>query len=249
MKRANISRAIIWSCLVLLVGAVSFRAASECRFAVSKYKFGEMTALADKYGTDKGSGGNLYSEVYEYFFAPIKQTARKVFEIGIDKGASIEMWRDYFPKATIYGIDIIDESRFNSGRIKTFIADQANRGDLQRFVHTYGSDFDIILDDGGHSMRQQQVSLGALFKHVRSGGYYVIEDLGTSLFEKGSYEIDPDGKNTTLDMVLSYIKTGKIESKYLSSEEKEYLVSNIIYCNLLFRGSKGKVIGCIFKKR
>lgn len=42
--------------------------------------------------------------------------------------------------------------------------------------------FDVIVDDGGHSMKQQIVSLRTLFKHVKPGGFYILEDLLTSYF-------------------------------------------------------------------
>ena len=68
-------------------------------------KTGELTALADKYGTDKGNLGHHYTPVYELFFAPIKYEAKKVFEIGVFKGASMRVWHDYFPNAVVYGIE------------------------------------------------------------------------------------------------------------------------------------------------
>ena len=119
------------------------------------YKFKKLTNLANKYGTDKGSKGHTYTEVYEYFFYPIKYRARKICEIGIANGSSLRMLRDYFPNAVIHGIDIKDKSWLISKGIKTFVADQTNKGQLNDFINTYGYGFEIILDDGGHTMKQQ----------------------------------------------------------------------------------------------
>jgi hypothetical protein len=138
-----------------VLGLSSFLSAivnSGC--ARSEYTFGNLTNTANKYGTDKGAKGNNYTEVYEYFFCPIKYKARKICEIGILKGASLKMFGDYFPNAVIYGIDIIDTFWLNSNTIKTFVADQANRKQLKGFIDMYGDGFDIILDDGGHAMAQ-----------------------------------------------------------------------------------------------
>lgn len=224
-------------------------------FTSSEYKSGELINLADKYKTDKGSGGDAwighsYVEVYEYFFYPIKYEARKIFEIGVAEGASLKMLRDYFPNAVIYGIDIVDTSSLNSDTIKTFVADQSNRKELKDFIDTYEGGFDIILDDGGHSMEQQQVSFGYLFKYVKPGGYYIIEDVHTSLsYLYGDYfGAEENGDNTTLLMIGNFIEDGKIESKYMTAEEEDYLTANIKYCNLLSRHS-GRSINCIFKKR
>jgi hypothetical protein len=210
------------------------------------YRFGELTQLADKYKTDKGSILHRYTEVYEYFFYPLKSSARKICEIGVLEGASLKMFADYFGGAVIYGIDIKDASHLNSDRIRTFVADQADRKQLSAFTDADGSDFDLILDDGGHSMPQQQVSLAYLFKYVRPGGYYIIEDVHTSLLD--DYGVEPGEGNATLTMINRFVRSGEIESKYMTDEEKQYLDLNISYCNLMSR-NKGTSITCIFKKR
>ena len=218
--------------------------------AGSKYEFGELTDLADKYKTDKGSRGHHYTEVYEYFFYPLKDKARKICEIGVASGASLKMFRRYFPKAVVYGIDIEDTSHLNCKTVKTFIADQANRKQLKDFINTYEGNFDIILDDGGHSMEQQQVSFGYLFKYLKARGYYIIEDVHTSLtsFYGASYGAAKDEENTTLTMINNFIRDGKIKSEYMTEEEINYLNNNIEYCNLLSKKA-GSSITCIFKKK
>jgi hypothetical protein len=238
MKRGKIISLVLGLSLFLFVISGSICMGSE-------YKFGELTNLSDKYLTDKGSEGHYFTEVYEYFFYPIKYEAYKICEIGIAEGASLKMFRDYFPKAVIYGIDIVDCSGLNSDTIKTFVADQANRKQLKSFIDTYGYDFDIILDDGGHTMEQQQVSFGYLFKYLKPGGYYVIEDVHTSFFGS-DYGVEKNEGNTTLTMINNFIRSRKIESKYMTAEEKNYLTKNIRYCNLLSRKSG---ITCIFKKK
>lgn len=232
--------------LVLRLSLVLFTILSSgC--ASSEYKFGELTNLADKYGTDKGSSGHYFTEVYEHFFYPIKYETHKICEIGILEGASLKMFRDYFPNAVIYGIDINDTSWLNSNTIKTFVADQSSEKQLKDFIDTYGYNFDIILDDGGHTMEQQQVSLGYLFKYLKAGGYYIIEDVHTSLYGT-DYGVEENEENTTLVMINNFIRNGRIESEYMTTEEENYLTTNIRYCNLLSRNS-GNSIACIFKKK
>lgn len=58
--------------------------------------------------------------------------------------------------------------------------DQGDPAVLESFLAKYGGDFDIIIDDGGHSMNQQQTSLQHLWKGIKPGGYYFCEDLKTS---------------------------------------------------------------------
>jgi predicted O-methyltransferase YrrM len=214
--------------------------------ASGEYQFGTLTQLADKYNTDKGTRLHRYTEVYEYFFYPMKSSARKICEIGIAEGASLKMLAEYFGQATIYGIDIEDDSRFNSDRIRTFVADQANRKQLAAFADASGSGFDFILDDGGHSMEQQQISFACLFRHVRPGGYYIIEDVHTSLLAE--YGMDAGEENTTLTMINRFIRSGKIESKFMTAEESRQLGYDISYCNLVSR-NMGTSMTCIFKKK
>jgi predicted O-methyltransferase YrrM len=228
--------------LVIFAGSAAFGFQAQAPV----YDFGDLTRLADKYGTDKGSSWHKYTEVYAYFFAPMRNDARKILEIGVENGASLKMFRDYFPKATIYGIDIEDSSRLNSARIRTFVANQEDVNQLRKFIEACGSDFDLILDDGGHSMPQQQVSLGFLFPHVKPGGYYIVEDVHTSVI--GGYGADQDGRNTTLRMIENFIRTGKLVSKYMANEQTQYLATHIRYCNL-FKGEARESITCILKKK
>ncbi len=216
--------------------------------------FGVLTRLADTYGSDKGHAGegHLFAEVYEHFFYPIRQQVKKIAEIGIAEGASLKMFRDYFPEAVVCGIDINDSSGLNADRIRTFVADQGDRRQLGQFIRAFGSDFDVIIDDGGHMMHQQQISIGYLFSHVKPGGYYVIEDVHTSLYPvpnvyQRDFGVEKNGANSTLRMIERYIRTGKIRSQYLTAEERKYLEANIQYCNLFSRNAGS--ITCLFKKK
>jgi hypothetical protein len=215
-------------------------------------KFGELTALAGN-TTDKGLSGHGFTEFYERFFYPLKYEPIKIFEIGIERGDSLRLWERYFPKASVYGIDILDKSHLDSKRIHTFVADQADRNQLKHFIRTYGNAYDIILDDGGHAMDQQQISFGFLFPFVKPGGYYIIEDVHTSLpayyRDLGlDYHVQADAANTTLRMIQNFIKTKKIESQYLRPEEIRYLNRHIEYAVLFTKNSKKHSMTCIFKR-
>ncbi len=227
--------------LVVILGLAS------CRQQESP--FGELTRLAG-FKTDMGMANHHFTEVYEHFFFPLKDSAVKILEIGIGGGGSLEMWRDYFPKATIYGIDIEPKSELDSDRIKTFVADQADRSQLAAFIGASGGYFDIIIDDGGHTMDQQQVSFGFLFKYLRPGGYYAIEDVHTSLPQFWSgFGVEPDRENSTLNMIWRFITGDRLESRYLTASEERYLSENIEYCNLFARNNRYHSMTCIMKKK
>lgn len=212
-----------------------------------KNSIGDLSRLAGS-KTDKGNAGHHFTDLYDLFFSPLRSSASKIFEIGIAAGGSLEMWRDYFPKATIYGIDIDPKTELDSDRIKTFVANQADRAQLKSFIDKFGGQFDMILDDGGHTMDEQQVSIGFLFPYLKPGGFYVIEDVHTSLPEfYPDYGVDADGKNSTLAVIVNFVSTGRFESRYLTPAEMKNLSSNIEFCNLFFRSDPAGMT-CILKK-
>ena len=201
--------------------------------------------------TDKGPSQHNYTELYERLFFQWKNEPVKIFEIGIAEGGSLEMWQAYFPKARIFAVDILDKSRFNNPRVTTFIADQANRDQLQAAIDSSGGDIDVLIDDGGHTMEQQQVSLGFLFRHVRPGGYYVIEDVHTSLpaLWKG-YGVARDSSNTTLRMIENFMRSSSpaIRSRYMLDSEMVYLTEHLESVIISHRPASRSLM-CVLKKK
>ena len=192
-----------------------------------------LEELSKKYNSDKQWRHN-YIPIFEKYFKPIKETAKKVFEIGIFQGASHRMWIDYFLNAKIYGMDIRDCSNFSIDKLITFIGDQQNRTHLDIFIKGHGEDFDIIIDDGSHSMEGQQVPFAFLFKYVKKGGLYIIEDLHTSYDPK----IDKKSANptntqrTTFKIVEQLSKKERILSDFMFEEEISYIMENTEFCNI-----------------
>ena len=146
--------------------------------------------LAFECGTDKGalcSTGlfpKCYTKYYSAHLGHLRKEPIKLLEIGVAKGCSLVMWRQYFPNAALYGIDIDPACRESVPGVTIFIGDQEDEVFLQHFVHQTEGNFDVIIDDGGHTMAQQICSFLTLFSHVKPGGMYVIEDLHTSYDER-----------------------------------------------------------------
>jgi hypothetical protein len=91
------------------------------------------------------------------------------------------MWKDYFgPKAKIFGIDINPRCKeLEEENIKIIIGSQSDRKFLKE-IKAIIPHVDILIDDGGHTMRQQIVTFEELFDHVKENGVYLCEDLHTS---------------------------------------------------------------------
>jgi len=154
-----------------------------------------LDEIALKYGTDKSSSWHHYTRIYDGYFSHLRDEKIKFFEIGFWHGASIRMWKDYFPKAELYSIDIsqklfTDYAKDLTDRCHFAVVDQEKEPALRAFVEKNGGEFDIIVDDGGHDVRQQIKSFQVLFPYVKAGGIYVIEDLATS-FSRGEKTAPP----------------------------------------------------------
>lgn len=146
-----------------------------------------LDELAIEYGTDKSSKDHNYTEIYEQMFSGIREEPLKILEIGIAGGASIRMWRDYFPNAEIHGIDIsVDEYRKAiledpesnlpslPSRTHFHIGDQGDKD----FLDTIGIDFDIVIDDGSHRVADQIFTFNHLWPNTRL--VYIVEDVYSS---------------------------------------------------------------------
>jgi glycosyltransferase involved in cell wall biosynthesis len=154
-----------------------------------------LCTLAEKYGSDKCPAiSHTYTPSYHALLNDKK--VDNFLEIGIGNvplmkhivgetyqpGASLRMWRDYFPGASIYGCDIDKSVMFEEDRIKTFWVDQGSTRDLETCVPKIG--YDVILDDGSHLLNHMMTSFRALWPRVAPNGLYIIEDIN-------DYMIDP----------------------------------------------------------
>ncbi|MBY0245279.1 MAG: class I SAM-dependent methyltransferase [Sphingobacteriaceae bacterium] len=132
-----------------------------------------------------------YFEVYEKHFSRFVGKEIVILEIGVYQGGSLQMWKNYFgDKCKIYGIDIEPRSKqFEEEQIEIFIGSQSDRKFLRDVVSKIPQ-IDIIIDDGGHTMKQQIVSYEELFKHIKPDGVYLCEDCHTSYWPEygGGYK-------------------------------------------------------------
>ena len=133
-----------------------------------------------------------YIKEYEKLFDGLENKDIKLFELGILQGNSLLMWRDYFEKGIIVGLDIDDvKIPDETGRIKTYKGSQDDFTLLTTISNEIAPEgFDIIIDDASHMGNLTRKSFWHLFEnHLKSGGIYVIEDWGT-----GYWQSWPDGK-------------------------------------------------------
>jgi len=134
-----------------------------------------------------------YFDIYHQWFQAWRDQPVTVLELGVFHGGSLRMWRDYFGgQARIVGVDVDPRcAALADDRIEVHIGDQEDREFLRRLRDEVGP-IDIVIDDGGHSMRQQIVTFEELFSAVRAPGLYLVEDTHTSYWEEyGGEHLEP----------------------------------------------------------
>jgi glycosyltransferase involved in cell wall biosynthesis len=120
-----------------------------------------------------------YTYLYDLHCGYLKDVEAKVLEIGVQRGGSLVLWRDAFPKAQVYGVDIkIAQARFakDQDRITLLEGSQVDRKFNKEQVIPLGP-FDLIVDDASHRAAHQRKGLEILWGSVAPGGWYVVEDL------------------------------------------------------------------------
>ncbi len=141
----------------------------------------DLHKLCQKHGTDKGHTDitthdfgkrrgytHDYASAYDLLFSQSRNNIRHLLECGIatldrrdginpkdsdenSLGPSLRMWREYFPNATITGIDIDEHCMFTDERIETYQCDQTDPQSIDQFLNQIPDrKFDIVIDDGLH---------------------------------------------------------------------------------------------------
>ena len=143
----------------------------------NEYNRPPLWEIQERYA-DRMRKWSHYYGIYTEYFEQFRGKEITVLEIGVDRGGSLEMWRDYFgPQARIAGLDIKRPEEVPEG-VEIRKGDQ---GDI-KFMQELGEELkpDIVIDDGGHTMAQQLISISALYHNTRS--LYCVEDTHTSYF-------------------------------------------------------------------
>jgi hypothetical protein len=170
-----------------------------------------LCRLMTWYGSDKGSmtwygnyqtmGFHNYTTVYAALFAPLRERPLRIFELGLGSnnpnmpanmsvegrpGASLRGWRDFFPRALVYGADIDRDILFSEERIKTFYCDQLDPAAIARLwaEPELRGGMDILIEDGMHSFEANISFLEGSLEQLRPGGFYVVEDIHRKMMQR-----------------------------------------------------------------
>ena len=205
---------------------------------------GILTDLTIKYDVDALELG--YTQHYEQLLSEVRNDFTKVLEIGVETGRSHRLWLEYFPNAKIYGYDIFEYGYDELQRLQKynpfldrsvmFKGDHSNVEDLNRFKSEHGNNFNMIIDDGGHTMEQMQTSLNHLWDSVKPGGIYVIEDLHSCSGqwpELYGYQVIQSGDTITTALLNSLENTDEsvTATNYISANMISKIRNELEWCH------------------
>jgi SAM-dependent methyltransferase len=149
-----------------------------------------LKEFLDTQGSDKANSHN-----YHFLYGPILKNRSEisaVLEIGLGTnntdvvsnmgeqgkpGASLRAFRDFLPKAYIYGADIDRRVLFEEERIGTYFVDQTAPDSFEELKKHLPESFDLIIDDGLHSVDANVATLAFALPLLKKGGFAVIEDI------------------------------------------------------------------------
>jgi hypothetical protein len=166
----------------------------------------DLDRLAIQHGSDK-FGAHDYTRHYDACFRHLRDAPVRLLEIGIGGyddpaagGASLRMWRDYFPHGQISGLDWYAKPGVAGDRIATYQGSQADPVTVAAILaDNPDRAFDIVIDDGSHRSEHVIATFLMLFQYVREGGWYVVEDVQTS------YWTDHGGNSADLSAPMSSV--------------------------------------------
>jgi hypothetical protein len=157
------------------------------------------------YDTDKSK---YMIQLYEEILNPIAERDVRLLELGVYRGGSLLMWKDFFGQGKVVGLDCDPLEVFSDEpRIHVYKGLQQDFELLDRIrAETAPEGFDVIIDDASHVAEYTRPSFWHLFrKHLKPGGWYCIEDWGT-----GYWESWPDGRHYTgsnhTDGMVGFVK-------------------------------------------
>jgi glycosyltransferase involved in cell wall biosynthesis len=120
-----------------------------------------------------------YTLLYDEHCSYLRDEKAKILEVGVQRGPSLRVWQEAFPKAKIYGVDLdigMAKLAKDTERITLLEGSQTDDKFNKETVIPLGP-FDLIIDDASHLPEQQKKGFDLLWGSVKPGGWYIVEDV------------------------------------------------------------------------
>lgn len=157
-----------------------------------------------------------YHRIYPWFLNHFRNYEKvNLLEIGVDEQNSIHLWLDFFPEAEITVMDIDDKNVQSCRFVKL---DQSSEKELVKYAKDNNEQHHIIVDDGSHVPEHQMLTLIQLWKTLKPGGVYIIEDIETSYWGNSDiygYKFNSDEFNFVQKVINSI---HEVNSEFFADE-------------------------------
>ncbi len=146
-----------------------------------------LSRIAIRQGGDK-FGSHVYTPIYHQLFGAMRYLPLRLLELGIGGygderagGSSLLAWAEYFPYASVVGLDIANKRLELPGNVTVYQGSQNDPVVLGTVVDRHGP-FDIIIDDASHQVGLTEQTFMHLYPGMAPRGIYVVEDTQTSFY-------------------------------------------------------------------
>ena len=166
-----------------------------------------------------------YSKIYEKYFFEIKKEKLKIIEIGSFYGNASAALYFYFKNSLIYSADINpDMYRYKSKRLYNFFVNSSERKLINNQILKKKIEFDIVIEDASHMLKDQIISLFMIFPILKSNGLFIIEEID---FPEKREDMRIGQQKPDLKTILNKIIAKEdFQSEYILDNEKEYFLSH-----------------------
>ena len=166
-----------------------------------------------------------YSKIYEKYFEKIRGDNLNVLELGSFYGNAAGAFYYYFKNSKIFSGDICpDLFRYKSSRLKNFYINTSSMSSIDEILIKNKDNFNIIIEDASHTLKDQIISLFLLFRKVLPNGIFVCEELD---FPETRKDMNLGNEYPDLKQILLAIKSNQdFDSKYIKDEDKKYFLEN-----------------------
>ncbi len=194
---------------------------------------------------DKKVISHGYAKIYEKYLHKFKEKKLNIIELGSFYGNASAALFFFFKNSQIYSADINpDMYIYSSKRLENFFTDTSSRSSIENDIVKKNIKFDIVIEDASHMLKDQIISLFILFKILKPGGYFIIEEID---FPESRDDMRINQEFPDLKTILKkIIQKENFESKYISLDEKNYFLNNVDFIKF-YKGNINEI--AIVKKK
>ena len=115
--------------------------------------------------------------------------------------------------------------RYKGSRLKNFFVDSSSRESINKNILEKKLEFDLIIEDASHMLKDQIISLFMIFPKIKKGGIFIVEEID---FPEKREDMRIDQVKPDLKTILKKVLTKEdFNSDYIQDKEKDYFLKNV----------------------